>query len=429
MWLGGKSRDLRTGEIRLNLETYYAGMDQATHPSVIYFAEPWNGYRYWMAYTPYPYANGEEENPSVAASNDLYGWVTPNGMVNPIADNEETGCRELKDPHILYRADLDRVEIWYLGRVSARLGGDGTSLMLFRKYSYDGVSWSDYEIMTAVEYLSPTVWWDGDRYQMWSIGFDTYGTTGTLAYQESVDGAQWTEPVRCVIDGVSDGLALWHGAVTKLENGYAFVYTPAPDSNIIQYCESADGVHFTGQRTIAAISGTPWQHFYRPCLLEENGAYTLLYGVVTGSNEWYLSMSRGDDVDALQGITEADAANMTPLTSTVTDTHSLGYQLREVYHQMRSGVRFELLALIPAMAWALYRFADRRQRKAATVWSTLLLPAVVCLGYTCVRIRPATDVGVLAVMLISILEGSYIFCISDFIAELVRRHGRKKDSR
>lgn len=110
-----------------------------------------------MTYTPYPYANGEEENPSIAVSNDLYAWVTLDGMVNPIADNEETGCRELKDPHILYRDDLDRIEIWYLGRVSQQLGGDGTSLTLFRKYSTDGIIWSDYEVMSTVEYLSPVL--------------------------------------------------------------------------------------------------------------------------------------------------------------------------------------------------------------------------------------------------------------------------------
>lgn len=58
---------------------------------MIAFPEPWNGYRYWMAYTPYPYANGSEENPSICASNDMLYWETPEGLANPIATNEETG--------------------------------------------------------------------------------------------------------------------------------------------------------------------------------------------------------------------------------------------------------------------------------------------------------------------------------------------------
>ena len=77
--------------VRLNIETYLDGKNQPTHPSVISFSEPWNGYRYWMAYTPYPYANGSEENPSICASNDMLYWETPEGLANPIATNEETG--------------------------------------------------------------------------------------------------------------------------------------------------------------------------------------------------------------------------------------------------------------------------------------------------------------------------------------------------
>ena len=149
------------GSVRLNIETYRAGENQPTHPSVVSFEIPWHGYSYWMAYSPYPYANGEEENPCVAASNDLLYWETPEGLANPIGDNEETGCDELKDPHILYREDLDRLEVWYLGRQSVALGGDGTSLLLMRKWSKDGIHWSELEIMTQTKYLSPSILWDG----------------------------------------------------------------------------------------------------------------------------------------------------------------------------------------------------------------------------------------------------------------------------
>ena len=68
------------GRVRLNIETYLAGKDQPTHPSVISFEKKWNGYKYWMVYTPYPEANGEEENPCIAVSNDLYKWETPYGV-------------------------------------------------------------------------------------------------------------------------------------------------------------------------------------------------------------------------------------------------------------------------------------------------------------------------------------------------------------
>lgn len=52
-----KNKD--TNLIRLNIETYLAGKNQPTHPSVVTFKNAWNGYKYWMAYSPFPYANGE----------------------------------------------------------------------------------------------------------------------------------------------------------------------------------------------------------------------------------------------------------------------------------------------------------------------------------------------------------------------------------
>ena len=98
------------------LETYLAGDNQPTHPSVYDFGKKWNGYRYWMSYSPYPYANGEEENPCLAVSNDMQSWTVPSGLFNPVAFNEETACDELKDPHIVYNNTTDSIEMWYLGR-------------------------------------------------------------------------------------------------------------------------------------------------------------------------------------------------------------------------------------------------------------------------------------------------------------------------
>ena len=55
-----------------------------------------------MAYTTYPYGIGSEENPCLAASNDLIHWEKPEGLINPIACCEEVECDELKDTHLLY---------------------------------------------------------------------------------------------------------------------------------------------------------------------------------------------------------------------------------------------------------------------------------------------------------------------------------------
>lgn len=320
----GTNTNNSLGEIRLNIETYRAGMDQVTHPSVVKFDSAWNGHKYWMAYTPYPFGNGEEENPSIAISNDLFYWDTPKGMVNPIADNEETGCDELKDAHILYRDDLNRIEVWYLGRLNENLGGDNTTLLLFRKYSYDGVTWSDYEIMSETEYLSPSIIWNDGKYQSWGIGYGNYNNTGTVAYSESVDGKNWSNQKICSIDGVNTNLPIWHGSVTYSMGTYYFVYIESSnDSQQVFCCQSSNGVEFEHNAVVVQNrDDSSWKKLYRPFLLIDNEYYELFYGVITGNNEWYITKSSGTDIENLSGITSSDEQRMKPLESRVTDTHS-----------------------------------------------------------------------------------------------------------
>ena len=418
------------GRVRLNIETYLAGKDQPTHPSVISFEKKWNGYRYWMVYTPYPEANGEEENPSIAVSNDLYKWETPYGMVNPITDNEEIGCNELKDGHILYRNDLDRLEVWYLGRLSKNLGGDGTSLTLFRKYSYDGITWSPYESLDKVQYLSPSIIWDGTKYQMWSIGFNTFDTEGTFVYQESIDGKNWTVPEKCSIGERKMNLELWHGSVCYdfEREKYVFVYIPnGSSSQTIESCESEDGVHFTKNQSIVKNDkSTLWNRFYRPCLMIENGIYHLFYGVVTQDNKWYISYSKGDSLQSLKGITEEDCSKMATLKTSVTDTRTVGYICRAVYHSLHDYLRAEtcLLALIFTILNIIILKNKSQSKKQFFVELCCII--AICLGYTCVRFRPFGFYAIVGAVSACALEGISIFCVSVLVATLVRLKLQKR---
>lgn len=350
-----ESRD--TQLVRLNVETYLAGKNQTTHPSVISFDKKWHGYKYWMAHSPYPYACAEEENPCVTVSNDMYYWDTPIGLANPVATNEEVECAELKDPHLLYRPDLDRLEMWYLGRLSKKLGGDGEQLLLFRKTSSDGVSWGgekSYEVMAPINYLSQSIIWEDGHYTMWGIGFGAYQTQGTFVKQISYDGKKWSKPVACSIGGKSEGLKIWHGSVSFFDNKYHFVYIDGEKENTdVYYCESNDGVHFSKLRSIKH-NDEGWNRFYRPFLLKDKDDFYLLYGTITDNNAWYISMSRGTDLDELEAIGKKDVQKMLPLTDTIdNDTTKSWLQL------VKNRFRFELIVLIPCLC-VLFRITQRR---------------------------------------------------------------------
>lgn len=422
---GKVENNASVGKVRLNIETYLAGQDQPTHPSVISFEEEWNGYKYWMAYTPYPEANGQEENPSIAASNDLYKWETPYGMVNPIADNEETGCDELKDGHILYRGDLNRIEVWYLGRVAKNIRGDGTSLTLFRKYSYDGVSWSPYEIMDEVQYLSPSIIWNNGKYQMWSIGFQTYDTAGTFVYQESVDGKNWTVPKKCSIGEQTKGLEVWHGTVSYdlQKEKYVFVYIPdSAVSQTIEACESEDGIHFTNHETIVENDkNTLWNHFYRPCLLSEEGKQHLFYGVITDENKWYISYSKGDSLDNLKGITEKDIPKMVALESGVTDTKDGIYICKRLYQSVRNYLRPETCVFIVVFFVLIFMITKYKRKLKFLQLSSIVL----CMGYTFLRFRPNGFYAIFGAVGASIIEGICIYCVAVVVMQRILKHGKK----
>ena len=39
--------------------------NQGYHPKVLSFNKLWNGYKYWIAYTPYPHGDETKENPFI----------------------------------------------------------------------------------------------------------------------------------------------------------------------------------------------------------------------------------------------------------------------------------------------------------------------------------------------------------------------------
>lgn len=382
---GSVSAPKELGTVRLNIETYLAGKNQPTHPSVVAFPTEWNGAKYWLAYSPYPYGNGEEENPCLAISNDLLYWETPVGLANPIADNEETGCNELKDPHLLYREDLERLEMWYLGRMAEHLGGDGKRLLLMRKFSYDGVSWSNFEIMAATEYLSPTIYWDGTKYQQWAIGYNTWGTEGTIVYQESTDGIVWSEPIPCFLGELNANIDIWHGSVTVHNGMYHFVFVDNSDKQEVFYCTSEDGIHFSEPEVIIENDGY-WDYLYRPTLVHDGNNIYCLYGVINHANQWYISMSVGPNEDHLSGIREPALSQMKTLNDEPTDTHSFQYCLRKIYDSTQFYLRLELLilAVFEAFIW----FFIRKLRHKYFLHTCGIINVFLSILYIYVRICP-----------------------------------------
>ena len=91
-----------------------------------------------------------------------------------------------------------------------------------------------------------------------------------------------------------------------------------------------------------------WEGFYRPCILYSDNRYYCIYGVITQDNEWYLSMSTGDSVDELSGISINDMGSSSENEAILAE-HSFIRIVKNVYHFVQSLCRPEL-ALISIIA-------------------------------------------------------------------------------
>lgn len=216
----------------LNIPTY-EGSNEPVHPAVVRTATPWNGYRYWMAFTPYPHGNAAHENPSIVASVDGENWVVPEGLTNPLAPNPGAGTYN-RDTQLVFAPD----ENGGRGRMYCYWSRVGVAPIGQRSYSDDGVNWSTPE---------------GVALDAWGIvrkgaaKWECFNKSETQDYfvkWESTDGITWEKALPYIpINFVGK---IWHHSVYLDASGYHFLITCYPegwslDWQCLYYGFSKDG--------------------------------------------------------------------------------------------------------------------------------------------------------------------------------------------
>ena len=209
---------------KLSIPTY-DGTTSHIHPSVVDFTSlglpPWNGFRFWMAFTPFTL--NSRERPSIVASHNGSDWEVPPNVTNPIAGPWEAlddtppaggGSCLTNDPSLVYDPVADAL-ICYYGYINdvpgvGRVGRTG----LYRK-TFDGTTVSGepcYEGESALSILglgggsvvvhreSVSLW------HMWLTGADR------ILYRTSSDGVAWGATTECTLTrpAFMDGFKLNH---------------------------------------------------------------------------------------------------------------------------------------------------------------------------------------------------------------------------
>lgn len=326
---------------------------QVTHPDVTVFDEPWNGYKYWMAYTPNKPGSSYFENPCIAASNDGVNWEFPaQNPVQPRYDSEIENQNEHNcDTDIVYDPVNDRlIMFWEWAQDEAVNGKTHRSEIRYR-VSYDGVHWgiedengnlqtgpTDHGCAIASEGerysdLSPTVVYDKTEkiYKMWAndagdVGYENK-QNNKVWYRTSRDGiSNWSDKtyVENFLGVNEDGLQMypWHQDIQWVEEfqeywalQQAFPAGSGPDNSSLRFSKSKDGIHWEPVSEKALITvGAPgtWDagqiyrstFWYEPGGAKGNGTFHIWYAALAeGQSHWDIGYTSANYADAMYKLT------------------------------------------------------------------------------------------------------------------------------
>lgn len=305
VWKPSRALYRANAEIPLYIETFAEGLNMPIHAKIVKFDSPWNGFRYWMAYTPW--SEDKFENPSIAVSNNLIAWETPEGLNNPISNRkpEWNNFDYYSDTDLIYNPDTNKLECWYRWcSTSAR------TEKIHRKTSSNGITWSEEETLREntlfTSMVSPSVIYENATYKIWVN--DSASQPFGIKYYESSDGYNWQ--YKSNISGSQD----WHFKMERTDLGIEYL---GGGVNNLYHSVSQDGITFTNRKVIIPkgnVGNFDDQIIYLACMVKLGGKYYIYYtgrGATAGAKGIGLSISTIDnDITSLRGLTAGSYLQM-----------------------------------------------------------------------------------------------------------------------
>ena len=283
----------------------YLGNIENTHPKVLYFENGWRGYKYWMAYTPYPLANYSAENPCIAVSNDGYNWSLPEGAPNPIDPKPDYGYNS--DTHLVYNEKTDELEIWWRDVIK-----DEHRDSFLRKISKNGIDWSEEERLLDFSgpydwRVSPAVFIEDDRYVCY---YSDGKIVKKIVSGKGCDLSEWSEPE--IIPVLPTDLRCWHldaiptetpGVHELLMNCYNRDESSNAQSIYYALYDSNSGNAVTPQLVASPKEdkGTIYSRLYRSSLVKIDGYYRSYLSGIDAKRHRYLSVTEGPTPTDMRG--------------------------------------------------------------------------------------------------------------------------------
>ena len=280
------------------------GTGQAVHPKVLDTGTPgWNGWRYWMAMTPYAFADDALEDPCLIVSQDGTTWQPAPDAPTPMDDQPGSPGHYNSDTHLVLR-DGTMYAIWRTSK-----NGSAPDRISWRT-STDGKTWTPAHVIYEGgalgtvwgQMVSPALIPEGDGWRMYLVAVNAHPNrlvyvTTTAATPTPGD---WSAPVRCTIDGGDQhipGRDVWHIDVVQDGGGYLALIndciprTGGIDGDLI-LARSTDGTTWTSGRGPLLPRYAPHHDaLYRASLIpREDGSIDIWYSARVRQNQrWTIS--------------------------------------------------------------------------------------------------------------------------------------------
>lgn len=272
--------------------------DQATHPDILYFANGFHGFKYWLACTPYPFGNAKFEEPFLLVSNDGKHFEIPKNINDPLvpppADYRRGG--HYSDTDLIF--DGRRFILHFVYNKQHVRGPS----KFYRIISYDGIHWSTPQLTfvanQTLEGYSPAYVIEGNTMKMWYIGGE-----GNFVYTESFDDEKsWQPVIRCNIN--MGEWRPWHVDVIKTDVGYEGLMcarSPYLKTRALFYIRSKDGINWEVSKyplLFPSKNGWDRKEIYRSTMIKEGQVYKIWYAARGKYNIWHIGYAeiKSDEV-------------------------------------------------------------------------------------------------------------------------------------
>lgn len=267
-----------------NVTPTYDGSGQSVHPSVVDFAQnghgTWNGYRYWMAHTPYFSGNDDYENPAILVSQNGYYWRKPPGLTrDPVYPMPVTGFSS--DTHLVYDPDTDEIVMAH------RTTLDSVNHTIYATRSADGITWPETPSVGLAmppegQPVSPAIVRvaAGD-WRLFALARDS---RNLRMWWGPTPNGPWSGSVETAGASSSDGFWGWHldvqyiGGVFYATIDRGPLYLGHPDGLV--GATSLDGLSWELGGNFMTKAATGWDdaQLYRACIQpHENGTHFRLW--------------------------------------------------------------------------------------------------------------------------------------------------------